>query len=69
MKKEPFISKGSFLKKSEWRDSNTRPLRPERSALPSWATLRNYLICPDVLSTKTSGAPAKELRIEDLNLY
>ena len=25
---------------SEWQDSNLRPLRPERSALPSWATLR-----------------------------
>ena len=26
--------------KSRRRDSNTRPLRPERSALPNWATLR-----------------------------
>ena len=26
--------------KSEWQDLNLRPLRPERSALPSWATLR-----------------------------
>ena len=25
---------------SEWQDLNLRPLRPERSALPSWATLR-----------------------------
>ena len=27
---------------SGWRDSNTRPLRPERSALPSWATPRKW---------------------------
>ena len=30
----------SFLTWSEWQDSNLRPLRPERSALPDWATLR-----------------------------
>ena len=29
--------------KSRRRDSNTRPLRPERSALPNWATPRSRL--------------------------
>ena len=28
---------------SRWQDSNLRPLRPERSALPSWATSRKAL--------------------------
>ena len=31
--------------KSRRRDSNTRPLRPERSALPNWATLRYFVVC------------------------
>ena len=31
---------GIPIKKSEWQDLNLRPLRPERSALPSWATRR-----------------------------
>lgn len=30
-----------FLFWSGWQDSNLRPLRPERNALPSWATSRN----------------------------
>ena len=29
---------------SEWGDSNTRPLGPEPSALPNWATPRNVVI-------------------------
>src|SRR5690606_39875290 len=30
---------------SEWRDSNPRPLRPERSALPGCATPRSCRLC------------------------
>ena len=29
------------IKWSGWRDLNARPLRPERSALPNWATSRH----------------------------
>ena len=29
---------------SRWRDLNPRPLRPERSALPNWATPRNTTV-------------------------
>ena len=29
---------------SEWEDSNLRPLPPEGSTLPSWATLRKRYI-------------------------
>ena len=29
---------------SRWQDSNLRPLRPERSALPNWATPRQYTL-------------------------
>lgn len=36
----PYFHAFLAIKKSEWQDSNLRPLRPERSALPSWATLR-----------------------------
>ena len=36
---------------SRWRDSNPRPLRPERSALPSWATPRNNGLTTKRLST------------------
>ena len=45
IKKSTCFHKSIFW--SRWRDSNTRPLRPERSALPNWATPRNikfYLI-------------------------
>ena len=54
-KKRPETQKASGLapaKESAWQDSNLRPLRPERSALPSWATRRRlvyyatiYIIC------------------------
>ena len=30
----------TYINKSAWQDSNLRPLRPERSALPNWATRR-----------------------------
>ena len=36
---------------SRWRDSNPRPLRPERSALPNWATPRNIGLTITQLST------------------
>ena len=36
---------------SRWRDLNPRPLRPERSALPSWATPRNNGLTTEQLST------------------
>ena len=36
---------------SRWRDLNPRPLRPERSALPSWATPRNNGLTTKQLST------------------
>ena len=45
-KKRPETQKASGLapaKESAWQDSNLRPLRPERSALPSWATRRRLV--------------------------
>ena len=36
---------GVFCFWSRWRDSNPRLLRPERSALPNWATPRYWIAC------------------------
>ena len=40
-------------KKSAWQDLNLRLLRPERSALPSWATRRKYEIFTCTLTSRT----------------
>ena len=43
--KESACNKTSTFKSwSRWRDLNPRPLRPERSALPNWATPRYKLL-------------------------
>ena len=39
--KKRYLSSGISFLWSRWQDLNLRPLRPERSALPSWATPRN----------------------------
>lgn len=47
--------------KSGWRDSNPRPLRPERSALPSCATSRCggdvQLFYFNIIGTRQAGLP------------
>src|SRR6185503_17490118 len=52
---------GSVISTSEsgWRDSNPRPLRPERSALPSCATPR---LCPASLA-ESSVEPEIHCRV------
>lgn len=53
---------------SRWRESNPRPLRPERSALPIWATPRNKR-CSNYPLLSPNYYPTFSLKSQDINMF